>query len=211
MSTNETQSARSAARDVVLQNRDIENEIRQIVVQAVKEGDLQTESIKQVINDVLEGSLEALDAQASVDKESLKQVVSGIDLALSQVAEASKLAIEEASGNIKEFTNHDLKRALNDLKDLEVLFFETLSDVAKKGSETLQETLKEFINHAKNTGSSVSQTVDEILSGLNRTFTQSDRLKNIEAADIAKSAGATIARIASGFLAGIADSLDTKK
>jgi polyhydroxyalkanoate synthesis regulator phasin len=211
MPTNETQNTRNAARDAVIQNQDIENEIRQIVVQALKEGDLQAESIKQAINDVLEGALEAQNAQSSIDKEALRQVVSGIDLALSQIAEASKLAIEEASGNIKEFTNHDLKRALNDLKDLEVLFFETLNDVAKKGTDTLQETLKEFISHAKNTGSSVSHTVEEILTGLNRTFTRSERLKYIEAADIAKSAGASIARIASGFLAGIADSLDTKK
>ena len=211
MSTNKTQNPRNAARDVVMQNKDIEDEIRRIVVQTVKEGDLQPEAIKQTLNDVLEGSLEALNAQSSVDKEALKQVVNGIDLGLSQVAEASKLAIEEASGNFKEFTNHDLKRALNDLKDLEVLFFETMNDVAKKGTDTLHETIREFIDHTKNTGSSVSNTVEEILTGLHRALTQSNRLKDIEIADVAKSTGVTIARIASGFLAGIADSLDSKK
>lgn len=211
MSANEKQSTKNAARDAVTQNKDIQNEIRQIVVQAIREGDLQPDSIKQTLNDILEGALEAMNAKSSIDKESLKQVIDGMDLGLSQVAEASKLAIEEASGNIKDFTNHDLKRALNDLKDLEILFFDTLSDAAQKGTDSAHETIKELLRHAKNTGSSVGNAVEEILSGLHRAFSQSGRLNNIEAANIAKSGGATMARIVSGFLAGIADTLEGKK
>lgn len=48
--------------------------------------------------------------------ETLKQTVTAIDEALSQVPQAFSLAIEEAAGNVEEFTEHDLKRAYFELQ-----------------------------------------------------------------------------------------------
>jgi uncharacterized protein YicC (UPF0701 family) len=211
MSTTETQNTKNAARDTVAQKNDIHNNIRNIVVQALKEGKMQPEEIKETLNEVIEGACEGVNTQSGENGEALKQVVTGVDAALSQVAEASKLAIEEASGNLQEFSDHDLKRALNDLEDLESLFFDTLTEVANRGKETTSETLKNLLSHFQDSGSSVGQSVNEILTGLHRDLARDGRLQKIQAADIAKAAGATFARVSSGILAGIADSLDPKK
>jgi len=210
MTTNDTQNAKNAARDTVAQNSNIENTIRNIVVQALKEGKMQPEEIKQTLNEVFEGACEGVNTQSDENGEALKQVVTGVDDALSQVAEASKLAIEEASGNFQEFSDHDLKRALNDLEDLENIFLDTLSEVANKGKETTQGTLEDLLYHLQNSGSSVGQTVNELLSGLHRDLAKDGRLQNIQMADIAKATGATFARVSSGILAGIAESLEPK-
>ncbi len=211
MSTTETQNTKNAARDTVIQSNNIENSIRNIVVQALKEGKMQPEEIKQTLNEVIEGACEGVNTQSDQNGEALKEVVTGVDAALTQVAEVSKLAIEEASGNLQEFSDHDLKRALNDLEDLESLFFDTLSEVANKGKETTQGTIKDLLNHFQDSGSSVGQSVNEILTGLHRDLSKDGRLQKIQVADIAKATGATFARISSGILAGIADSLEPKK
>jgi len=208
MSSKETQNS---ARETVAQSHDIENNIRNIVVQALKEGAMQPEEIKQTLNEVIEGACDGLNSQAGDNGEALKQVLTGVDAALGQVAQASKLAIEEASDNLQDFSDHDLKRALNDLETLESLFFDTLSEVANKGKETSHETLKDLLDHLQNSGSAVGESVKDILSGLHSELSKDGRLQKIQAADIAKSAGATFARVSSGILAGIADSLDPKK
>jgi uncharacterized protein YicC (UPF0701 family) len=211
MSTNETQNTKNAARDTVANNDNIQNNIRNIVVQALKEGKMQPDEIKQTLNEVIEGACDGIDNQSGKNGDALKQVVTGIDAALSQVAQASKLAIEEASGKLQEFSDHDLKRALNDLEDLESLFFDTLSEVADKGKESTHETFKDLLNHFQNSGSSVGQSVKEILTGLHRDLSKDGRLQKIQVADIAKATGATFARVSSGILAGIAESLEPKK
>ena len=211
MSTNQTQNTKNAARDTVANNDNIQNNIRNIVVQALKEGKMQPEEIKQTLNEVIEGACDGINTQSGKNGDALKQVVTGVDAALGQVAQASKLAIEEASGNLQAFSDHDLKRALNDLEDLESLFFDTLSEVATKGKESTQETLKDLLNHFQNSGSSVGQSVKEILTELHRDLAKDGRLQKIQVADIAKATGATFARVSSGILAGIAESLEPKK
>jgi len=208
MSVKETQNS---ARDTVIQSHDIANNICNLIVQALKDGEMQPEEIKQTLNEVIEGACDGLNSQSGNNGEALKQVLTGVDKALGQAAEASKLAIEEASGNLQDFSDHDLKRALNDLEALESLFFDTLNEVANKGKETSHETLKDLLVHLQNSGSSVGQSVKGILTGLHSELSKDGRLQKIQAADIAKSAGVTLARVSSGILAGIADSLDPKK
>jgi len=208
MSSKETQHS---ARETVTRSHDIEDNIRHIVIQALKEGAMQPEEIKQTLNEVIEGACDGLNSQSGDNGEALKQVLTGVDAALGQVAEASKLAIEEASGNLQDFSDHDLKRALNDLEALENLFFDTLSEVANKGKETSHETLKGLLVHLQNSGSAVGESVKDILTSLHSDLSKDGRLQKIQAADIAKAAGSTFTRVSSGILAGIADSLDPKK
>jgi len=210
MSTESQKSTKNAARNTVAQANNIQNDIRNIVIQALKKGQMDPEAIRQTLNEVVEGACEGAKIKPHENAEALKQVANGIDTALKQAAEASKLAIEEASSNVQDFSDHDLKRALNDLQDLESLFLGSLSKVASQGKETAHETLENLLSHIQSSGSAVGQSVNEILTGLHRDLSEGGRLQKIQAADIAKATGATIATIASGVLAGIADSLQPK-
>ncbi len=211
MTTTATQNIQETARETVIQSDDIQKDIRQLVIQALKEGELDPEAIKQTLHSVLEGASEGSNSQFDKNTEALEQVVTGIDAALGQVAEVSKLAIEEASGNLQDFSDHDLKRALNDLQDLESLFFDTLSEVAHKGKDKTRETLVGLLEHLQNSGSSVGESATKILTDLRHDLSKNGRLEKIQAADIAKAAGISFARISSGIFAGIADSLADKK
>ncbi len=209
--TNTTQSTKNIAFDAVVDGYHIENNIRNIVVQALKEGKIQPEAIKQTLSDVLEGAFAGMETQSSKPADAIKQVIKGIDAALGQVAEASKLAIEEASANVQDFSDHDLKRALTDLEALEGLFFDTLSEVADKGQESTRKTLTDLVTHLQNSGSFVGESVKQILSVLHHDLARDGRLQQIQLSDVAKATGSSFARIASGILAGIADSLEPNK
>lgn len=211
MVENSRQEEQLAARDSVIRGNDIHNEVRKIVVDALKNGQMEPEHIKEVLQAVVNGAVEGATESEPEAKEILQQTITGIDDALSQIAQASSLAIEEAADNVEQFNEHDLKRALTDLNDLEKLFFDTLNDVAKGSQEVTSDIIKKLVHHLQHSSTSVGRTVEETSSHL-RTFLSS-KGKNIPLADIAKTTGASVARIASGLLAGIADSLssDEKK
>ncbi len=209
MIDNNRQHEQAAARDSIIRGDDIHNEVRQIVVDAFKDGRMEPEHIKEVLHAVVNGAFEGATESEPEAKEVLQQTVTGIDDALSQVAQASSLAIEEAAGNVEEFTEHDLKRALTDLNDLEKLFIDTLGDVAKGGQEVASSTINNIIDHLQQSSTSVGRTVTETSSHLSDFL--SSKGKNIQLADVAKSSGASVARVASGLLAGIAESLSPEE
>lgn len=209
MNDNKKQQQQTAARDSVIRGNDIHNEVRQIVVDALKDGKMEPEHIKEVLQAVVNGAFEGATDSEPQAKVVLKQTVAGIDAALSQVAQASSLAIEEAADNVEQFTEHDLKRALTDLNDLEKLFLDTLNEVAKGGQEVTSNTINNIVQHLQQSSTSVGRTVTETSSHLNDFL--SSKGKNIQLADVAKTTGASVARIASGLLAGIADSLSPEE
>lgn len=211
MTTENQSNIKNAARDTVEESDNIQNSIQHIVVHALKDGKMDAEAIKKTLNDVVEGAFEGIKVNKHENTEKLKDVVKGVDSALSQVAEASKLAIEEASSNIKDFSDHDLKRAMNDLQDLEKLFFSTLNEIADQSKDTANGTLKTLMNHFQSNGSTVGKAVNEISDSLHDFLSKNGRLNKVQAADVARTTGATIARISSGILAGIAESLQPKE
>ena len=209
MIENSRQQQQTATRDSVIRGNDIHNEVRQIVVDALTNGKMEPEHIKEVLQAVVNGAFEGATESEPETKEVLKQTVAGIDDALSQIAQASSLAIEEAADNVEQFTEHDLKRALTDLNDLEKLFFDTLSDVAKGGHEVTSSTINNIVQHLQQSSTSVGRTVTETSAHLSNFL--SSKGKNIQLADAAKTTGASVARVASGLLAGIADSLSPEE
>jgi hypothetical protein len=162
---------------------------------------LQSDDIEQDIRHLVVQTLNEGKFSPEAIKQTLQDVLTG----------ASKLAIEEASSNLQDFSDHDLKRALTDLQDLESLFLDTLSDVANKGQETTKATLTRLLEHLQNSGSSVGDSVTKILSALHHDLSKGGRLEKIQAAEMAKTASVSFIRMASGMLAGIADSLENKK
>ena len=205
-----TTSPKSAARDALTDGSDIQNTIRNCVAQALSDGKMHPESIKQILRDVIQGACEGAKIKPQENSEALKEVIKGINDALKQASISSKLAIEEAGGTIQAFSDHDLKRALNDLQLLENLLFDTLSEVAGQGKDTLNNTLKNLLKHIQSGGSSAGQSLHEILSALDKDLSEGGRLQKMQASDVARTTGATVAIIASGVLAGIADSLQPK-
>jgi len=166
--------------------------------------------INKVIYAVMEGASIGAEDKGEQAKNALTDTMSGVDDALAKSAEASKLAIEEAAGHIKDFSSHDLKNALDDLLTLEELFFDTVRDVAKGTKDTIKKTLSDLVKHAEQNGTHVGKTTLDATTSLNQKL--SNTVKDTASASI-KGTADVIAHIASasaGILEGIADTLQSK-
>ena len=58
MTKNSREQEQAAARDSVIRGNDIHNEVRQIVVGALKDGQMEPEHIKEVLQAVVNGAFE---------------------------------------------------------------------------------------------------------------------------------------------------------
>jgi len=195
-----------SVQEAVGKNEDISEAVRKITVDALSKKTLDYDNIRSTIRDVLVGAKMGAKDDGNV-KAAFQQVTSGLDEALAQSAEASKLAIEETAGRIKDFSKQDLKRALDELSGLEDLFIETISDAAKSSQGVVSETFTDLVNHAKNSGTVVGKRIADDVSMLRNKLGQSGKEQASELTDAAKKFSANVASAASGFLAGIAEAL----
>jgi ElaB/YqjD/DUF883 family membrane-anchored ribosome-binding protein len=140
----------------------------------------------------------------------LKQAVSGLDEALSTAAEASKLAMKEAVGRGEDFSEHDLKRSLNDIQGLQDLFVETLRDAASSSKEQLSITLNDLADHAQHSGSAVGEQIETTLKEFAHQLESTGQAELKAGAESLKTTGSLLARLAAGMLEGVSDSLHTQ-
>jgi uncharacterized DUF497 family protein len=201
------EQVQTATEEAIIHSDNISDEVRNITIGALSKHHLDIEHIKAVINAVLAGAQDATASDSERMRDILKEVTEGLDEALAKSAYASKLAIEETAGRIKDFTENDLKRAMDDLAGLEDLFIETLNEVANNSKSMASDTYKELTEHFKNSGTSVGQRANEEIIYLTKQLEKTG-MENMTALNEAtKSFAEDVALAASGFLAGIADSI----
>ncbi|MGR9099120.1 MAG: DUF6781 family protein [Gammaproteobacteria bacterium] len=194
-------------RETVESGVDIYERVRAITLKALTEHTLDTDNIKKVTEAVLKGVGDGIGDHYDPARKAFDQSIGALDDALTKTAEASKLAIEEAASNMSEFTRNDLNRAADDLKSLESLFLETVEKAGRTGNETVAGIVRDFISHARKNGTEVGKQSRVFLENLDK-IRVSGQHGLIEGAAETTSA---LAKIAGGFLSGIAASLNPEK
>jgi hypothetical protein len=198
-------------KEAVEADKDIRDTVRCITLKALSEGKLDLNELSQIARCVIKGAgLSAVIHSRDGQSHQLTKAVAGLEDALCSAVEASKLAVEEASSHANTFSKQDLQRTLNDLSELEVMFLETLKDVAKEANEAVSGTLNDLARHGRVSGTAVGQKVTEISILLNQQF--SERLNDTVTAGVDSAAKITsnLAYAAAGFLDAFAQKLDEK-
>ncbi|MDP3875622.1 MAG: hypothetical protein Q8Q50_01435 [Methylobacter sp.] len=182
---------------------DVHHKIKDITLKALTQHQLDKDNIKAVADAVGQGIHEGIADQDELAKDLFMHAVTALDNALAIAAEASTLAIEEAAANVADYSRHDLNEAIDDLKNRESLFFDTLEKIAKDGNQRVADIINDFITHARQSGTAVGE----------QTLIALDALKDLPklSKDIIVSSAvattSTLAQIGSGILLGIAESL----
>ncbi len=205
----QTQQVEQDIREALASGQDIYQKVRDITLKALTEHELDGENIKRVLEAVSNGVREGLNAQGQRTQQLFQQSAEALDDALVSTAEATKLAVEEASSKVHDFSEHDLKNARGALKSLEELFLETLSDIARNSGDVISDVVLDFIEHAKNNGTAVGRRTQVLLD----TMVDLKELGEHTVISTTVGTASNLAKIGSGILAGIADSLksDQKK
>lgn len=200
---------RDDVRRAVEQGRGIQKAVRDITLKALTRGELDQDAIRKVTGDVVKAVQEAATVQGSRAKEVVAEAVAGLDEALAHAAQALKLSIDEAAGRAEKFSREDLAKARESLKGIEGDFLDTLRETARAGRSTVSAILDDLIKHAQASGTAVGRQM-ESMSGLSDRMAEAGRAQFEAGVHAAMSSTAMTARIASGVLAGIADSLEAK-
>lgn len=200
----------TATRTAVARGENIQDEVRDITLKALSEGRLDAQRIQQVVKAVIQGATEGAEGKGTQSRQALLDVMAGVDEALAKSTEASKLAIEEAAGHLKDFGTQDLKRALDDLLILEDLFIDTVEDVAKTSKKTVKETLNDLAQHARNSGTTVGRLATDTAETLTRGLQKTLRDTVTTGSDSTMKRAAQLSLAAAGFLEGIAQALEGK-
>jgi hypothetical protein len=149
---------------------------------------------------------EGLGKQTDQAKVIFGPAASALDEALAITAEALKLAIEEASSRVSEYSHQDINRATEELQGMEALFLDALEKVTSS-NQLLTKIVGDFVNHTKISGTAVGKHTLSAIQALKELphWGKESIVSNTVAATI------TLAQIGIGFLSGIAEGLKSPK
>ncbi len=198
----------------VEQGNDVSEMVRQLVLRRIGAHPLDPGALRRIADAVVRGArtgarkeLERSAAQTGAVGASLKQAVEGLDVALAQLAEASKLALEEAVGHAQKFSGEDLVRVRRDLESLEALFVETLQHSAASARDTAGDILHDLAEHARTCGSAVSTQLQDTMAVITHQVSAAGRAQAEASLHLAQATSNLLHQMADGVLTGLADHL----
>ena len=216
---NDTAVLEAEVHNAVEQGHNVRELVRQLILRKISARSLDIESLRQIASAVLSGAragaqkgLNQPAAQTGTACANLKRAVAGLDAALAQVAEASKLALEEAAGRAQTFSGEDLARARADMERLEAMFIEMLrssasgtKDVTSGAKDVTGEILYDLSAHARIYGSAVGAQLKETLAVIARELGAVGRTQVGAGLHLAQATSAVLRQITTGMPSGFAD------
>ncbi len=197
------QQVENTVREAIESGDDIYQKVRAITLKALTERELDRENIAAVVQAVGKGISGGMNKQYLSARTIMQQSTEALDDALVSTAEASKLAVEEAASRVENFSQTDLKKSMDDLKGLEEMFMDTLGDIARESRGVASEVAEDFVKHVQIKGSAVGRQTKSMLESIAQLTVSGES----SALSSARDTAVTLARIGSGILAGIAESL----
>jgi DNA repair exonuclease SbcCD nuclease subunit len=174
----DTSILEAEVRNTVVQGSNVQKDVHNLTIRALRKHHRDHESLRHVISAVLKGAREGAEQKlqqtpvhTQMVLKSIRDAVAGLDAALAQLAQASKLALEEAAGRAQKFSNEELTRMRKDLESTESLFLEILLSSASTTQKVVSETLHDLATHAKRNGTAVGSQLKDTLKTFNQQIT----------------------------------------
>lgn len=109
---------------------DLAEKIRLIALRTLAAGGLDQKAIRSVVLDIAAGVEQGASRLGENGRAALRESVKGLEGALSDLATAAKVSIEEARGRSVEYSKNELRHIVDELQALKSLSEDTLEDVA---------------------------------------------------------------------------------
>jgi len=208
--TENLSSEAKAVKTAVEDGGNIRAKVRKITLDALHRGMLDAQETRRVVRSVMQGASQGVSKAGGKTKHALGEALAGMDEALAKSAEAYKLAIEEAAGRLRDFSRHDLEKAVNNLHTLESMLLDTLKEVADQSAGEAREIYQSLARHTKVNATSAGATAAAAITSLEKKLGRTLREVAVAGSDVALNTTSKIAEAAAGFLAGLSDALHDK-
>ncbi|MER0214622.1 MAG: hypothetical protein DU481_00170 [Nitrosomonas sp.] len=217
-SDNDIKTLEAEVREAIASGSHIQETVHRLTLKAMNAKNIDPESLRRIITAVMQGihdgaaqQLQQAANQTQAAKSQITDAVAGLDSALARFAEASKLAVEEAAGQAKRFSDTELARTRSELESLESLFMETLHHTATAAQGLIADVLLDLSHHAKNTGTNVGSQLKETLATFAQQVASVGNVQVETGASLAQKTVDIVSKAASGVLSGIKDQTKTGK
>ncbi|MFO7543733.1 MAG: DUF6781 family protein [Thiobacillus sp.] len=188
-------------------NPDLRERVRELTARALHERRMVLGDVREIVSTIASGVGSGLTERGGEWKDGLKQAVSGLDDAIGSAAQAASYTLSEAATQGKAFQEGELKASLEQLRDLETQFVDTLVQTAKQSGGKLKEELETLSDHLKHSGTRTGEQVREALQQFASGVKSSSAAGSAGLSEAAGAATQTLAQVASGILEAVSDSL----
>ncbi|MCB1911850.1 MAG: DUF6781 family protein [Rhodocyclaceae bacterium] len=185
----------------------ISERVRQITLKVLSQGQLDNTALKEVMGAVVSGARKGIKRPDEASGTALREAVKGLDQALASAAEATQLAVREATSRSSEFSRQSIHKTIHELGSVESMFIDTLGDAARESTGHVRDTLQNLAEHARNSGTAVGGRVQDALSQLTQAVADVTHEQVQAGAQTLRHQASLMAGIAAGMLKGIADRL----
>ncbi len=199
-------------RRAVEQGQDIQENVRRLTLMALGGEPLDLEILRRTMSAVVDGARDGIQrqmqettAQAQMSRAKMSEAVTGLDLALAQFAEASKLAMEEAASHARKFSDEDLVRTREGLEGLEKLFLDTLQGSASSADGQVGDALRDLAQHLERNGTAVGGQIKDALEIIGRQITTVGLIPFESGIRLAVASSDLMRKIAAGVITAVID------
>ncbi|MBS1145850.1 MAG: hypothetical protein H6R08_26 [Proteobacteria bacterium] len=186
---------------------DLYERVRELTARALHDRRLELSELRAIVGAISSGVGSGLTARGGEMKEGLKQAVSGLDEAVGSAAQNASYTLREAVSQGKAFKDEELKASLEQLRDLEAQFVDTLKQTAKQSGGKLKEELEYLSDHLKHSGTRTGEQVREALQQMVSGLKSSGEAGRAGLSESARTATERLSKVASGVLEALSDSL----
>lgn len=186
---------------------DLRERVRELTARALHERRVALQDMTEIVRAIVSGVGSGLNTRGGEIKDGLKQAVSGLDDAVGSAAQAASYTLREAAEQGKAFKDNELKASVEQLRDLESQFVDTLKQTAKQSGGKLKEELDALSEHLKNSGTRTGEQVREALKQLAGGVKASGKAGRAGLSESASTATERLSLVASGVLEALSDSL----
>ncbi len=210
MSDSENDQIKAEVAVATEQSENLHARVRDITVRAMSRRTLSSGEIMAVVRAVTEGITLGLGHRTGEIKEAVREALGGLDEALQKVAESTKLAAQQLIAQGKEFGVQDLKPAMDELKQMEEMFLNTVSKVSEAAGGRIKEEFTAQLKHVRRSGTDSGRVIAATLAEFNQRTGSTLKSGVRQTASAALEMKQRLTLLASGILAGMADALQEK-
>jgi flagellar capping protein FliD len=191
---------------------DIQENVRRLTLMALGAEAPDLQSLRRTISAVVQGAQEGMrqqlqetTTQTQSARAQIAEAIAGLDSALAQFAETSKLAMEEAAGQARKFSDEELVRTRTDLESLETLFLEILQGSASAAKGQASDALRDLAQHMHIDGTAVGHQAKDAVETIGRQMTTVGLVPFETGIQLASVTSDLMRNVAAGMLTAAAD------
>ena len=198
---------KQTARDWVAAGDHIRERIRDLTLQALQQHKFDYSGFQTVLKSMTEGISLGAEKRGKDMRMALSEAFAGMDQALMKAAQAGSLAMQELAQRGKEFSDRDLKQALEQMKRLEGDFLDIARQVSQTSRGAVQSEWQELLAHTQRAGTDTGTVVAQTMRDFSGKMATNMADSTAASLEVARQFGERFAQAASGFLLGMSEAL----